>query len=54
MAKNTVLSHLNLDLPMTRIIVIIGKANFEYKHPKKIIEEGVSNFRFNSARIEKG
>ncbi|UCH95172.1 MAG: hypothetical protein JSV88_33690 [Candidatus Aminicenantes bacterium] len=54
MAKNTVVSHLSLDLPKTRIMATIGNANYKTNILKKMLEAGATIFRFNAARIEKG
>ncbi|MCK4765458.1 MAG: CYTH domain-containing protein [Candidatus Aminicenantes bacterium] len=54
MAKNTVLSHLSLDLPKTRIMATIGPANYNKKQLKGMLDNGATIFRFNAARINKG
>jgi pyruvate kinase/uncharacterized protein YjbK len=54
MAKNTVVSHLSLDLPKTRIMATIGKSNYKKEELEKMLEAGATIFRFNAARIESG
>ena len=54
MAKNTVVSHLDLSLPKTRIMATIGHANYEYSQLEGMLENGASIFRFNAARIKNG
>ncbi|UCH95171.1 MAG: CYTH domain-containing protein [Candidatus Aminicenantes bacterium] len=54
MAKNTVLSHLSLDLPKTRIMATIGNSNYKTEQLENMLHNGASIFRFNAARIEKG
>jgi pyruvate kinase len=54
MAKNTVLIHLKLDLPKTRIMATIGRSNYKTEQLKKMLNNGASIFRFNAARIKNG
>lgn len=53
MAKNTVVSHLSLDLPKTRIMATIGPSNYKIEQLRGMLENGATIFRFNAAKIKK-